>query len=340
MVKNKPAKRQDCYIQIKNVLDEARAKVYRQINSTMVQAYWNIGRIIVEEEQQGKAKAGYGKKLLENLSIKLTKDFGKGFDVSNLQHIRRFYLTFPIPDALRRELSWTHYRILLRVDEENARNFYLNECVESRWSTRELERQVNSMLFERLAASKDKAKVKALAEKGQIIQTPSDAIKDPYIFEFLGWPEQHTFSESDLETALIDNLKGFLLELGKGFSFVARQQRITLENDHFYIDLVFYNRLLRNFVLIDLKLGKLTHQDLGQMQMYVNYYDRIIKSNDEDSTVGIVLCKDKNETVAKFTLPEDNKNIFASKYKPYLPTEEELMREIEAVSARLDIEKQ
>lgn len=340
MVKNKLVEKQDCYIQIKKVLDEARAKIYKQVNFIMVQAYWNIGKIIIEEEQQGEAKAGYGKQLLKNLSVQLTKDFGKGFDPSNLWHIRKFYLTFPILDALRRELSWTHYRILLRVDEENARNFYLNECVESRWSTRELERQVNSMLFERLAASKDKAKVKALAEKGQIIQTPSDAIKDPYIFEFLGWPEHHSFSENDLESALIDNLKGFLLELGKGFSFVARQQRITLENDHFYIDLVFYNRLLRNFVLIDLKLGKLTHQDLGQMQMYVNYYDRIIKSNDEDSTVGIVLCKDKNETVAKFTLPEDNKNIFTSKYKAYLPTEEELMREIEAVSARLDIEKQ
>jgi predicted nuclease of restriction endonuclease-like (RecB) superfamily len=317
-------------------LDEARAKVYRQINSTMVHAYWNIGRIIVEEEQQGQAKADYGKKLLKNISGKLVKDFGKGFGVANLWDMRKFYLTFPILQALPRELSWTHYRVLLRVEAENARNFYLNECAESRWSTRELERQINSMLFERLAASKDRAKVKALAEKGQIIQTPSDAIKDPYIFEFLGWSEHHSFSENDLESALIDNLKGFLLELGKGFSFVARQQRITLENDHFYIDLVFYNRLLKNFVLIDLKLGKLTHQDLGQMQMYVNYYDRVVKSKDEDSTVGIVLCKDKNETVAKFTLPKDNKNIFASKYKPYLPTEEELMREIEAVSERLE----
>ena len=339
MVKNKSMEKQNCYIQIKHVLDEARAKVYKQVNFIMVQAYWNIGKIIVEEEQQGEAKAGYGKQLLKNLSVKLTKNFGRGFDPSNLWHIRKFYLTFPILDAVRRELSWTHYRILLRVDEDNARNFYLNECAESRWSTRELERQINSMLFERLAASKDKAKVKALAEKGQIIQAPSDAIKEPYIFEFLGWSEQHTFSESDLETALIDNLKGFLLELGKGFSFVARQQRITLENDHFYIDLVFYNRLLRNFVLIDLKIGKLMHQDLGQMQMYVNYYDRVIKSKDEDSTVGIVLCKDKNETVAKFTLPEDNTNIFASKYKAYLPTEEELMREIEAVSDRLDVRK-
>jgi predicted nuclease of restriction endonuclease-like (RecB) superfamily len=274
--------------------------------------------------------------LIKNLSEKLTVDFGHGFNKRNLFSMKRFYQVFPIVNALRAELSWTHYRILLRVDEENARNFYLNECIESRWSTRELERQINSMLFERLAASKDKAKVKALAEKGQVIQTPSDVIKDPYIFEFLGWSEHHSFSENDLESALIDNLKGFLLELGKGFSFVARQQRITLENDHFYIDLVFYNRLLRNFVLIDLKLGKLTHQGLGQMQMYVNYYDRVIKSKDEVSTVGIVLCKDKNETVAKFTLPEDNKNIFTSKYKPYLPTEEELMREIEAVSARLE----
>lgn len=324
--------KKDCYSQIKNILAEARSQVYSQVNFIMVQAYWNIGRVIVEEEQQGKSKAEYGKKLLENLSKKLTQDFGKGFDSSNLWNIRKFFLMFPILDALRRELSWTHYRLLMRVDSESARNFYLQECAESRWSTRELDRQINSMLFERLIISKDKSKIKQLAEKGQIIESPKDAIKDPYILEFLGWPEDKSFSEKDLESALIDNLQKFLLELGKGFSFVARQKRITLDNEHFYIDLVFYNRLLKCFTLIDLKIGKLTHQDLGQMQMYVNYFDRDIKSDDENSTIGIVLCRDKNETVAKYTLPKDNKTIFSSKYKLYLPTEAEFKKEIEEVS--------
>jgi predicted nuclease of restriction endonuclease-like (RecB) superfamily len=327
------------YGQVRGILLQARADVKRAIDITMVQAYWDIGRIIVHEEQKGSDRAEYGKGVLQRLSCKLIQEFGKGFSIRNLRNMRMFYLLFQNRQTLSAELSWSHYVLLMRIDNETARNFYIKEAGSERWSVRELERQINSMLFERLAASKEKAKVKALAEKGQIIQIPGDAIKDPYIFEFLGWPEHHSFSEQDLESALIDNLKSFLLELGKGFSFVARQQRITLENDHFYIDLVFYNRLLRNFVLIDLKIGKLTHQDLGQMQMYVNYYDRVIKSKDEDSTVGIVLCKDKNETVAKFTLPEDNKTVFASKYKPYLPTEEELMREIDAISAQFKIKK-
>jgi len=324
----------ECYQKIKGILDEARSNIYRQVNFIMVQAYWNIGQIIVNEEQKGKAKAEYGKKLLKNLSVKLTKDFGRGFDSSNLWNMRRFYLTFPILDALRRELSWTHYRHLLRLDDEKARAFYLNECAESRWSTRELDRQINSMLFERLYLSKDKEKVSALAEEGHILSSPKDAIKDPYILDFLGWPEHASFSEKELEIAIIDNLQHFLLELGKGFSFVARQHRITLDNDHFYIDLVFYNRLLRNFVLIDLKIGKLTHQDLGQMQMYVNYFDRDIKTDDENSTIGMVLCRDKNEVVAKYTLPKDNNTIFASKYKTYLPTEKELKRELEGIELR------
>ncbi len=324
-----------CYQKIKDILDEARSNIYRQVNFTMVQAYWNIGQVIVNEEQRGREKADYGKNLLENLSAKLTKDFGKGFDPSNLWNMRKFYLTFPILDALRRELSWTHYRQLLRVDDENARSFYLQECAESRWSTRELDRQINSMLFERLALSNDKKNVKTLADKGHILQSPKDAIKDPYILEFLGWPEHASFSEKELETAIIDNLQHFLLELGKGFTFVARQQRITLDNEHFYIDLVFYNRLLRSFVLIDLKIGKLTHQDLGQMQMYVNYFDRDIKANDENQTIGIVLCRDKKEIIAKYTLPKDNKTIFASKYKTYLPTEEELKHELAEIGQRV-----
>ncbi len=334
-LKNSP-KKQDCYLQIKNILKEARTQVYRQVNFIMVQAYWNVGKVIVEEEQQGQIKAGYGKKLVETLSKKLTKDFGKGFDPSNLWNIRKFFYMFPILDALRRELSWTHYRHIMRIDNETARKFYLQECANSRWSTRELDRQINTMLFERLAISKDKIKIKQLAEKGQIIESPQDAIKDPYILEFLGWPEDHSFSEKDLESALIDDLQKFLLELGKGYSFVARQKRITLENDHFYIDLVFYNRILQCFVLVDLKIGKLTHQDLGQMQMYVNYFDRDIKIDDENQTIGIVLCRDKNKTIAKYTLPKNNKTIFESKYKHYLPTEEELKREIDAASEQLE----
>lgn len=252
MSKEKLSEKQSCYVQIKSILEEARNQIYRQVNFTMVKAYWNIGRAIVEEEQQGKSKADYGKSLLENLSRKLTVDFGRGFDPSNLSYIRRFYLTFPILDALRPELSWTHYRLLLRVDNGPARSFYLQECAESRWSTRELDRQINAMLFERLAISKDKAKIKQLTEKGHVIEIAKDAIKDPYVLEFLGWPEDKSFSEKDLEAALIDELQKFLLELGKGFSFVARQKRITLDDEHFYIDLVFYNRLLRCFALVDL----------------------------------------------------------------------------------------
>lgn len=322
----------ECYQKIKGILEEARSNIYRQVNFIMVQAYWNVGRIIMDEEQKGQKRAEYGKYLVRDLAKKLTVEFGKGFDERNLFFMRQFYQTFPKVNALRSELSWTHYRQLLRVDDEKARAFYLNECAESRWSTRELDRQINSMLFERLYLSKDKEKVRALAEEGHILTSPKDAIKDPYILEFLGWPEHTNFSEKELETAIIDNLQKFLLELGKGFSFVGRQHRITLDNDHFYIDLVFYNRLLRSFVLIDLKIGKLTHQDLGQMQMYVNYFDRDIKADDESSTVGIVLCRDKNEVVAKYTLPKDNNTIFASKYKTYLPTEDELRREIEEIA--------
>jgi predicted nuclease of restriction endonuclease-like (RecB) superfamily len=317
------------YERIKSILAEARQTAYRAINSAMVAAYWEIGRTIVEEEQRGLPRAEYGIGLLEEISQRLTTEFGKGFDRYNLGKMRAFYLTYPIRDALRPELSWTHYRLLLRVENPDARGFYENEAINARWSTRELERQIHSLLFERLALSKDREGVLALAEKGHEIHQPADLIKDPYVLEFTGIPHNERFLESDLEQALIDKLREFLLELGKGFAFMARQQRIVLDGQHYWIDLVFYNRLTRSFVLIDLKVGSLTHQDLGQMQMYVNYYQREMTAADENPPIGIVLCADKNDAVVRYTLPEDNKQIFASRYKLYLPTEKELAEELQ-----------
>jgi len=253
--------------------------------------------------------------------------------------MRSFYLAYPILDAVRRELSWTHYRLLLRVDKPEARAFYEAEAVNARWSTRELERQIHSLLFDRLALSRDREGVLALAEKGHEIQQPSDLIKDPYVLEFTGLPESERYLESDLEQALIDKLREFLLELGKGFAFMARQQRITLDGQHYWIDLVFYNRLTRSFVLIDLKVGALTHQDLGQMQMYVNYYQREITAADENPPIGIVLCADKNEAVVRYTLPEDNQQIFASRYKLYLPTESELAAELQRERQAIELQR-
>ena len=318
----------DTYKSIKTILEKARSKSFKAVNTMMVRAYWSIGRIIVKEEQKGKAKAGYGEYLLKSLAERLSKEFGKGFDYSNLKNMRQFYLVFPIGDALRSELSWTHYRLLMRVEKESARNFYLEECINSNWSTRELERQICSLLFERLALSRDKKGVLELAKKGHHIAAPSDIVKDPYVLEFLGLEKHEKHLEKDIEQALIDKLRQFLLELGKGFSFVSRQQRITLDGDHFYIDLVFYNRLTRCFVLIDLKVGKLTHQDIGQMQMYVNYYKRTQMIEGENEPIGILLCAEKNKAVVKFTLPEGQKQIYISKYISYLPTKEELKHEI------------
>jgi predicted nuclease of restriction endonuclease-like (RecB) superfamily len=317
------------YERIKAILAEARQTAYRAINVAMVMAYWEIGRIIVEQEQQGQERAEYGTGLLVELSQRLTAEFGRGYDRSNLWHMRSLYLSYPKLDALRRELSWTHYRILLRVENPDARGFYENETINARWSTRELERQIHSLLFERLALSRDKEGVLALAQKGHEIQQPTDLIKDPYVLEFTGLPQDARYLESDLEGALIEKLREFLLELGKGFAFMARQQRITLDGRHFWIDLVFYNRLTRSFVLIDLKVGALTHQDLGQMQMYVNYYQRELTATDENPPVGIILCTDKSEAVVRYTLPEDNQQIFASRYKLYLPTEKELADELQ-----------
>lgn len=258
----------------------------------------------------------------------MTQDFGKGFTVANLKNMRQFYLTFPNGYALRSELSWTHYRLLMRVENENAREFYMQEAVKSQWSTRQLERQINSFFYERLLSSKNKEQVAEEIQTLEPSKKPEDVIRDPYVLEFLGLKSNDDFYESDLEQALITHLQKFLLELGRGFSFVARQKRITFDGRHFRIDLVFYNYILKCFVLIDLKVGDLTHQDLGQMQMYVHYYERELMNEGDNPPIGIVLCADKSESVVKYTLPENETQIFASKYKLYLPSEEELLREL------------
>jgi predicted nuclease of restriction endonuclease-like (RecB) superfamily len=329
----------DVYQRIQSILAEARSRAWRAVNSAMVAAYWEVGRVIVEEEQRREDRAQYGKRLLEELSRRLKTDFGRGFDPSNLSMMRSFYLAFPIFDAVRQELSWTHYRILLRVSNVEARSFYENESINCRWSTRELERQVHALLFERLKLSRDQAGILALAEKGHQILQPSDLVKDPYVLEFTGLSPTAHLRESDLEQAIINKLQQFLLELGRGFAFMARQQRMTLDGQHYFLDLVFYNRLTRCFVLIDLKVGALTHQDLGQMQMYVNYYQRELTAPDENPPLGIVLCTDKNEAVVRYTLPEGNNQIFASRYKLYLPTEQELATEVQRERESIELQQ-
>jgi predicted nuclease of restriction endonuclease-like (RecB) superfamily len=320
---------EEVYRRVREILTQARSRTWQAVNAEMVTAYWEVGRAIVEEEQKGRVRADYGTKLLEELSVRLTAEFGEGFRPSNLRNIRAFYRAFPNRYALRNDLTWTHYRLLMRVENPQARAFYQTEAVSARWSTRELERQINSLLFERLALSRDAEGAKALATEGHALHEPSDLVKDPYVLEFTGIPQATRFLESDLEQALIERLEQFLLELGKGFAFMGRQQRITLDGRHFFIDLVFYNRLTRCFVLIDLKIGDLTHQDLGQMQMYVNYYEREMRIEGENPPVGIILCADKSEAIVRYTLPEGNTQIFASRYQLYLPTEEELAAEIQ-----------
>ena len=314
--------------EVKKVLQEARNKVYKTANNAMVEAYWNIGRIIVEK-QSGNEKAEYGAELLKNLSKEMTKEFGKGFTIANLKNMRQFYLTFPKSYALRSELSWTHYRLLMRVENENARNFYMEETIKSNWSTRQLERQITTLFYERILSSKNKEKVSQEIYKLEPKKNlPEDIIKDPYVLEFLGLPENIDFLEKNLEQSLINHLQKFLLELGRGFSFVARQKRITFDGRHFYIDLVFYNYILKCFVLIDLKVGDLTHQDLGQMQMYVHYFQEEMMNEGDNPPIGIVLCADKSDSIVKYTLPKGEKQIFASKYMLYLPSEEELLLEL------------
>lgn len=313
---------------IKNLVINSRNKVYHTVNTEMLNLYWNIGKIIMEI-QQGDERASYGDTVLDKLSQKLTNEFGKGFSSRNLRTMRKFYLIYPIWKTVSSKLSWSHYLELIKIDDEQKRKFYLNECINSKWSVRELQRQRDSLLYERLTISVDKEKILELSEKGQILKTSKDLVKDPFVLEFLDIKENTDYLESDLEKNIIEHLKEFLLELGKGFSYVGNQIRLTLEEDHFYPDLVFYNRLLKCFVIIDLKIGKVSHQDIGQMQMYVNYYDREIKQDDEKPTVGILLSTNKNETVVKYTLPKDNKTIFSSEYKLHMPSEQELISAIE-----------
>lgn len=327
-------------INIKQLLHSARNKVYQTINLTMTQTYWEIGRRIVEEEQKGQARAKYGKAIIKKLSNELNNEFGKGFSVENLTNMRKFYLAYSKNKMLSNDssksqtlstifkLSWSHYIFLSRINK-SERNFYEIEAIQNKWSLRELKRQFNSGLYERLSLSKNKKKVKELGAKGQIIQSAKDLIKDPYILEFVGLPKLSNYSESDLEQKLIDKLEHFLLELGKGFTFVARQKRITIDEKHFKVDLVFYNRLLNCFVIIDLKIGELKHQDIGQMMMYTNYFDRVEKEENENKTIGIILCKDKSKALVKMTLPKNNNQIYASKYLTILPNKNELKKLIE-----------
>ena len=318
---------QNTYKAARDSVINAQNKVYAAVNNAMVIAYWEIGQEIYKACGDND-RAEYGKGLLNFLARKLTEEFGKGFDGSNLRKMRQFYKAFPIRDALRPELSWSHYRRLMRIESEAARQFYTEECVKSGWSERQLGRQINSFFYERLLSSQDK---KSVSEEIQSLEPKPEyerIIRDPYVLEFLQLEQNPHFYEKELEQAVIDHLQKFLLELGRGFSFVARQKHITFDDRHFYIDIVFYNYILKCFVLIDLKIGDLAHQDLGQMQMYVNYYTREMMNEGDNPPIGIVLCADKSDAIVKYTLPEDNNQIYASKYKLYMPTEEELKREL------------
>jgi len=371
---------QELLLNISVLLDNARKKVVSTVNQTMVITYFEIGRMIVEDEQNGENRAEYGKAILKDLSLHLTERFGKGFSETNLRQMRNFYdlysqqiqqtvsaefniiekkdnhgksqtlsaefqlsenqpnensltdlmnLNISQKNTFNFNLSWSHYLKLMRINDLNERKFYEIEAYKNNWSLRELQRQYDSALYTRLSLSKNKEEILQLSEKGQIVEKPKDLIKDPYILEFLGLSEKSSYSENDLESGLIDKLEHFLLELGTGFTFVARQNRITFDEKHFKIDLVFYNRILKCFVLIDLKIGELKHQDIGQMQMYVNYYDREVKLSDENKTIGIILCQDKSEALVEYTLPEDNEQIFASKYLTVLPSKEDFIKILE-----------
>ena len=324
---------------IKQLVINSKNKVYSAVNTEMLNLYWNIGKAIMEI-QQGDERANYGDAVIEKLSEKLTAEFGKGFSKRNLERMRKFYIYFPIATTVSSQLSWSHYLEIIKIEEKYKRNFYIKETINARWSVRELQRQIGSLLYERLLLSANKDKILELAEKGQELKNSKDLVKDPFVLEFLDIKENTDYLESDLEKNILEHLKEFLLELGKGFMFVGSQVRITLEDEHFYPDLIFYNRLLKCFVIIDLKIGKVSHQDIGQMQMYVNYYDRKIKNDDENPTVGILLSTQKNKTVVKYTLPEDNKNIFSSTYKLHLPTEQELIYAIEEEKKNLELNEE
>ncbi len=342
-------KKAKLFTSIRELIIQSQKQIVRSVNQTILLTYYEIGRMITEEEQKGQERADYAKEMLANLSKNLTKEFGKGYSLTNLEYIRKFYKVYAkrisqpaagkslskIPQSAIEELkgpfslSWTHYIQLLKIENDNERSFYEIEAVQGNWSVRELQRQFDASLFERLALSKDKKGVRQLATKGQIIEKPTDALKHHTVLEFLDLKENHSYSESKLENAIISRIEHFMMELGKGFLFEGRQKRFTFEGDSFYVDLVFYNRLLRCYVLIELKIGTLSHQDIGQMQMYVNYYDRKIKLTDENPTIGIILCKEENKTVVQFTLPANNETIFAKEYKLFLPSKKLLRKQLQ-----------
>ena len=317
--------------EVKAIIDAARANAVRSVDFYRVQMYWAIGKRIFEKEQQGKKRAEYGKYLIRNLAKEIEPEYGSGFSERQLKFCRQFYKVYPIGNALRSQLNWSQYRMLIQIPDADKREYYELEAVNEGWTGRQLERQINSMLYERLLLSNDKEAVLAVARKERIPESPQEIIKDPMVLEFLGLEKKASYYEKDLESAIISHLADFLLEMGKGFSFVARQKRLLVEDDEFFVDLVFYNRLLRSFVILEIKDHKLTHQDLGQLQMYVNYYDRYEKMPEENPTIGILLCTAKNDTAVKLALPENKKTILASEYQLYLPTKEQLLKEIEEV---------
>ena len=324
------------YVNIKDLVEESRNKVYKTVNIEMINLYWNIGKMIVEK-QEGNTRAKYGDLLISEISKKLTEYFGKGFSIQNLRRMRQFYTLYPIRSTLSSELSISHYFELIRIKEKRKRDFYMHECINSNWDVRELQRQRTTLLYERLSTSKDKNKVLELARQGHRISEGKDIIKDPFVLEFLDIKENTNYLETDLEKNILKHLKDFLLELGKGFTFVGNQVRITIDTEHYYPDLIFYNRILKCFIIIDLKIGKVTHKDIGQMQMYVNYYDRNIKSQNENKTIGILLSTDKNETIVKYTLPEDNKTIFSSEFRLTIPSEKDFIDVIENEKKNIEL---
>lgn len=327
------------YSDARQIIDNARVNAVRSVDYCRVQMCWQLGERIFVEEQKEKDRADYGSYLIVNLANILEPEYGSGFSVRQLKFCRQFYKTYPIATALRSQLNWTQYRRLIQIPDPDKREYYELESVNNSWTAREMERQINSMLYERLLMSTDKDKVLAVARKERIPESPTEIIKDPMVLEFLGLHRESSYYEKDLEGAIISHLADFLLEMGRGFSFVARQKRILLEDDEFFVDLVFYNRLMRCFVVIEIKTGELTHQDLGQLQMYVNYFDRVEKLPEENKTIGILLCTQKNDTVVKMSLPEDNKSILASEYKLYLPTEEQFKIEIDKMKQIVQAKK-
>ncbi len=319
---------------IREIISQSRETAVRSVDFTRTLMYWSIGKRIFEEEQQGKERAVYGSYLIEFISNELQPEYGNGFAKRELERYRQFYRTFPIATTLRSQLSWSQYKLLMSLKDNEQREFYIAEAMKNNWTVRQLERQIYSNLYERLLLSNDKQSVLAVAKGEKQPTEATEIIKDPTILEFLGLKREASYYERDLESAVITHLQEFLLEIGNGFSFVARQKKINLDGDDFFIDLVFYNRLLKCFVIIEIKTHKLTHQDIGQLQMYVNYYDRTEKLPEENSTIGILLCADKNDAVVRYTLPEDEKNIIASKYELYLPSEKQLLDEIKEVEKR------